>query len=576
MHATDTQHSSPHATGQIARPRTQTPGFTDWLGDRHLVFDAAAGTSLEVLRFKPAFGDSPDFEAALRVRLEVVRHAQHASLAPLHSVDRGEDGVLTLSSKHTQGRRMLELVPRAHGPAFALELIRLVTPALAALHKSGEGVTHGVLSADRIVVTRDGRLVVTEHALGSAVESLRWPRAQLADVGLIFPGDESDVTLDARADLTQLGFIALSLLLGRSVAASAYPELVPMLLDEFVASATSPMLAAKMRSWLERAMQLSPRSFATAKDAIDAFGDLPDDTDVRLATPVRTAIEARHDSRFEYKPEVRFDEPKPAATVTKMPRFEPVEPLKMEVVTESTHASSFWSRHRNLIVGGLALLAAGEGVALFALPYLRSANAVVQVTVPKPESLAANAPVPPSAAAAAAASAPLTPPPAESAATRPVDVQTAQAGAVAAAAPGKGLGGITVTSSIDLQVFSEGKLIGSTASPIAIADGNRTIELVNDTLGFRLNQTVVVRNGQMTSVKVAVPNGRLSINATPWAEVVIDGTAAGETPLANLALPIGQHEIVFRHPQLGERKQTVVVKVDGLLRVTQAMQQDNR
>ena len=56
--------------------------------------------------------------------------------------------------------------------------------------------------------------------------------------------------------------------------------------------------------------------------------------------------------------------------------------------------------------------------------------------------------------------------------------------------------------------------------------------------------------------------------------MTIDGTAHGETPLANLTLPIGTHEIVFTHPQLGERKQTVVVKMDGLLRVTQTFQQD--
>ena len=56
------------------------------------------------------------------------------------------------------------------------------------------------------------------------------------------------------------------------------------------------------------------------------------------------------------------------------------------------------------------------------------------------------------------------------------------------------------------------------------------------------------------------------------ADVEIDGQPAGETPLANMTLPIGTHEITFRHPQLGVRKQTVVVKLDGLTRVTQTFQ----
>jgi hypothetical protein len=127
---------------------------------------------------------------------------------------------------------------------------------------------------------------------------------------------------------------------------------------------------------------------------------------------------------------------------------------------------------------------------------------------------------------------------------------------------------------MELQVLTGGKLVGSTSGPIALNEGPHSLEFVNETLGFRLQQTVSVKNGQMTSIKIAAPNGRISINAVPWAEVTIDGTAAGDTPLANLSLPVGTHEIVFKHPTLGERKQTVVVKVDGLLRVTQTFQQD--
>ena len=125
---------------------------------------------------------------------------------------------------------------------------------------------------------------------------------------------------------------------------------------------------------------------------------------------------------------------------------------------------------------------------------------------------------------------------------------------------------------MDLQVFENGKLIGSTAGPIALNEGPRTIEVVNETLGFRFRQTVNVKGGQMTTVNIAVPNGRISINAAPWAEVDIDGKPAGETPLANLSLPIGSHEITFRHPEHGVKKQTVVVKVEGLTRVTQVFQ----
>jgi hypothetical protein len=133
----------------------------------------------------------------------------------------------------------------------------------------------------------------------------------------------------------------------------------------------------------------------------------------------------------------------------------------------------------------------------------------------------------------------------------PVSTPTTPAAPPAAVKPvvpvpaGPRFGGLTVSSPIELQVFKDGALLGSTAGPIAVGEGRFTLEFVNQALGFRVPQVVTIGGGQMTSLKVPVPNGRLSINAVPWADVTIDGVAAGQTPLANLALPIGTHEVVF-------------------------------
>jgi hypothetical protein len=65
-----------------------------------------------------------------------------------------------------------------------------------------------------------------------------------------------------------------------------------------------------------------------------------------------------------------------------------------------------------------------------------------------------------------------------------------------------------------------------------------------------------------------MPTGVLHINATPWAEVWIDNTAVGPTPIGNHRVAIGPHEIVFKHPKLGESKASVVVKAGTATRVT--------
>jgi hypothetical protein len=72
-------------------------------------------------------------------------------------------------------------------------------------------------------------------------------------------------------------------------------------------------------------------------------------------------------------------------------------------------------------------------------------------------------------------------------------------------------------------------------------------------------QKVHVAPGRTAVVNIDPPSGSLSINALPWAEVWVDGERIGETPIANLSRPIGPHEVVFRHPQFGERRETVIV-----------------
>jgi hypothetical protein len=131
---------------------------------------------------------------------------------------------------------------------------------------------------------------------------------------------------------------------------------------------------------------------------------------------------------------------------------------------------------------------------------------------------------------------------------------------------------MTIVSPLELQVFEGGTRIGASGAPIAVMEGVHTVDLVNDAIGYRSRETITVKGGELASRTVATPNGKLSINAVPWAEVLIDGTSAGQTPLANLSIPVGEHQITFRHPQFGEQRQTALVKADGITRLSANMQ----
>jgi serine/threonine protein kinase len=129
-------------------------------------------------------------------------------------------------------------------------------------------------------------------------------------------------------------------------------------------------------------------------------------------------------------------------------------------------------------------------------------------------------------------------------------------------------GAIRISAPIDLRVFEGTRLLGSTAGgDIKLSAGRHEIALVNTALGYRLVQMLDVEAGQTMSLHIAPPHGMVNIDASPWAEVSIDGRPAGRTPLGPLPLALGDHEITFRNPAGSSDRQRVVVKPDGVTRI---------
>jgi len=141
------------------------------------------------------------------------------------------------------------------------------------------------------------------------------------------------------------------------------------------------------------------------------------------------------------------------------------------------------------------------------------------------------------------------------------------------AVPAVPTGELRVIAPFVMAVFEGGAKIGTSEALIELTAGRHRLELVNEELEFRSAETVDVRASGRVRVQPAVPRGTANINATPWAEVWVDGQASGETPLGNLSLPIGTHQIVFKHPQLGEQTRTLVVTTGAAARLSVEMKQ---
>jgi hypothetical protein len=601
-----------------------TPGLVDGFGDRLLMFDNTETDSLELLRFYPSLTAMAGFEEALHERVRQVGRIPDHAFPLIVAVERLEgDGALALVSTHTPGKRLSAFFDkpgprRGLNPAFVTGIITQVAHALSLLQSKGDDITHSAVTPDRIVVTTGGRICVVEHVLGLALRRLNLSVSQLwREFGLVSaPASSGALRLDARTDVYQLGVLAMEMLLGRRLTPLDLKDRIPDLLDQWSDAVTRAGLASdRLRYWLEGALQLRERSYATAAEAhvdlrevpsesvASAFDSLPGD----VYTPGRRALQpAAHtvtdhpvlnaeaaevpmaspppsrptliaaESRWADSPlaDVKPAAPAPireagvpiAATpppVTPVapsmakhtpPPVVPRTPPPARGTTFKAPAVPPW------IAATLGLIALIEAVVITAL-LLRQPSVAKVAEIPGSPIPATETAAPPTAepppvnfagfAANNVEKAPQTPSPIDQAASR------------------QRSGGVRLRAPFDLKVLLGEKVLGDTADgPIVAPAGTHQLELINTAFGYTARRPVTFRAGEMATVDIAIPPGRLSVNAQPWAEFFVDGKSFGETPLANLSVPVGEHEVVFRHPELGERRQTIIVRADRPTRVS--------
>jgi hypothetical protein len=120
-------------------------------------------------------------------------------------------------------------------------------------------------------------------------------------------------------------------------------------------------------------------------------------------------------------------------------------------------------------------------------------------------------------------------------------------------------GWIAVFSPVTLDISENGKPIGTTEQGrLMLSPGRHQLTFTNAEMGYKTTEAVDIDPGEERSVSL-VPTGELSANAAPWAEVWINGKKVGETPLGNLHVPLGTHEVVFKNPKFPDRQVTVTV-----------------
>jgi len=592
-----------------------TPGRSDGFGDRLLMFDNTDAVSLELLRFRRELAVSPGFDNALREGVERLSRFRHPAFAEVRAVVYLNEHDLTLVSVHMPGQRLSELptgkLRKGLHPAIVTWIIREITPALAALHSSGPAAAHGALSADRIVFTPEGSLCLVEHPLGAALQRLgQSPAALWHEFGLLTIADERGLArIDARNDVVQLGTVALSMLLGRTITLTDFQGNLPALLDEFsaMAAASPSAFAAPLRVWLEHALQLSPHPYRSAADAQEGLKELPASSVSPSAIAIATAgfLEAfpqhqREADLTEHGSTARLEVARPLRPqhVGQIRTIADVVGGKRDVADAgaeittppATGVAPDRDRRKNFVGAWIAitlgLVALTEGAVVAWLAVRKPASVagpavVIESPVPGDTVIVDGKPVGTTPLHVTVSSSTRAIRLVHAAAPEPAIGSTLTAGVVPATGDARALaaieeagtrqrsGGVRVSSPIELKVLEGERVLGSTEDgPIVTTAGTHQLDLLNTALGYRVRQTVTIRAGVLTPLTITPPMGRLSINADPWAQVLIDDKPIGDTPVANVSVSLGEHQVTFRHPQLGERRETVVVRADVPTRVS--------
>jgi len=572
-----------------------TQGLSDGLGDRLLMFDNTNAPSWELLRFRPEFATAVGFELALRERVEQLREFRHASFTTVRSVEAlGAGDGLALVATYAPGRRLSDAFARARSVDTVVPVIRQLTAALAALQRQGgDDIAHGALTADRIMVTRDGRLIIREHVLGSALAGLDLSAAQWwADLRVVVSATSQPApSVDSRTDVAQVALIALSLMIGRRIGPEEYPNHIDDVLD-LIADSTDPQskhLLPPLRRWLKRALQMDGPEFEGARDAEQALSDLPEGTNDCLA--LLTAERGAATAKLHVVAGRAANVAAPDA-VARDPILQFASETDVGDAPPDVEASVAVPSRRLRWIAAAALLAAiGEAMFIGRLLYKADTAVMVEFARPGAEVLVDGLPagvtplelkVGSRTRSIRVLSHEMSPPPLTTPAVRlaldeprPVrpNLDTRTSDDLRAAVRPQRSGGIKVSSPFELHILDGDRLLGSSAEgPVVMTAGRHELDLVNSAFGYRSRRVVDVRAGQIVSLAVTPPNGTVSINAVPWADVWIDGNALGQTPLGNVSVALGEHEIVFRHPELGERREKAVVRSDRLTRVSALMQ----
>jgi hypothetical protein len=121
-------------------------------------------------------------------------------------------------------------------------------------------------------------------------------------------------------------------------------------------------------------------------------------------------------------------------------------------------------------------------------------------------------------------------------------------------------GFVTVYAPFDVTVSEKGRVLrADDRHQIMLPPGAHELRVFNRALAYDVVRRVEVKPGGATNLQLTPDPSALTVTAAETAEVWVDGSLVGDTPLNAAPIPLGIHDIVVKRAGGGERRFTVTV-----------------
>jgi len=477
----------------------------------------------------------------------------HANVVQVFEFDQ-VDGRYYIAMELVRGRHLGCVVERTReagvrfGVARAVQIGADVARALAYAHRLSDGgralgLVHRDVSPHNVLVSFEGEVKLADFGIARAMDGagLTDPGTVKGKVAYMPPEQARGASVDARADVFSLGVVLWELCAGRRLFArdSDAATVAAVLSDEPISPPSAwndevpPELDATILGALERDRD---RRIASAQDLATALATVvmriarsPEDVDLRVFMHRLFGAEV---AALQAAP------PEPTRVRAIPMAGEPAADASAEAYEAATRTALVTGRRgrkqRWAIVG---VVVAGAAVAAIAIASRRPHAGLPTTTTTSPTATAteetdARAAVHPEPFDSGAAERPLRSGQAESKGPLATATASASPTAIVPPSPPAPAGG---------EGRGEGAHVPPSARPLASAP-----EL-----------------GALAVPAASSGEGLLSVNATPWGLLRVDGHAVGDTP-QEIRLPAGRHRV--RLERKGQHPVDVVVTVKAGVR----------